>query len=101
MQTQAKPAAFWIKGLLNEMTKIQEQVLENDVDEIASWIHFLIVLLMALLFTVALIIEVMGASITRSISEPILSVSKFSDKLVHGNSREEWLPIQSKKELGT
>ena len=35
VQTQAKPAAFWIKGLLNEMNKIQEQVLENDVDEIS------------------------------------------------------------------
>ena len=51
VQTQAKPAAFWIKGLLNEMNKIQEQVLENDVDEISSrsylfwsffWWHYIL-----------------------------------------------------------
>ena len=51
VQNQVEPAAFWIKGLLNEMTKIQEQVLENDVDEISSrsylfwsffWWHYIL-----------------------------------------------------------
>ena len=83
------------------MTEIQEQSLDNDVDEFSSRGHFLIVFLVALLFTVALISEVMWASITRSISESILSVSKLADDLVHGNSRDKQFPIQSKKELGT
>jgi methyl-accepting chemotaxis protein len=55
----------------------------------------------ALLFVAALISEVFGASITRSITEPILSIIKLAIELVHGNSREEGLPIQSKNELGT
>ena len=89
VKIQAPPAALRIKGLLNEMTKIQEQVLESDVDEFPSRSHFFIVLLVALLFSAALISEVMGASITRLISEPILSVSKLVNELVHGNSREK------------
>jgi hypothetical protein len=32
VQTQAAPAAFQIKGLLNKMNEIQELALENDVD---------------------------------------------------------------------
>lgn len=101
LQTQAAPVAFRIKEILNDMTAIQEQLLENDVDEISNRTHFLIVLLVALLFAAALISGVLGASITRSISEPILSVSKLANELVHGNFRKKRLPIQSKNELGT
>jgi methyl-accepting chemotaxis protein len=101
VQTQAAPVAFRIKELLNDMTVIQEQLLENDIDEISNRTHFLIVLLVGLFFAAALISGVLGASITRSISEPILSVSKLADELVHGNSRKKRLPIQSKNELGT
>ena len=32
VQTQAAPAAFQIKGLLNKMNEIQELALQNDVD---------------------------------------------------------------------
>ena len=101
VQTQAAPIAFRIKELLNDMTVIQEQLLENDIDEISNRTHFLIVLLVALFFAAALISGVLGASITRSISEPILNVSKLADELVHGNSRKKRLPIQSTNELGT
>ena len=101
VQTQAAPVAFRIKELLNDMTVIQEQLLENDIDEISNRTHFLIVLLVALFFAAALISGVLGASITRSISEPILNVSKLADELVHGNSRKKRLPIQSTNELGT
>ena len=87
VQNQVEPAAFWIKGLLNEMTEIQVQALENDVDEFFCRSHFLIVLLVALLFAAALISEVMGASIIRTISEPILSVSKLANEQVHRISR--------------
>ena len=64
------------------MTGIQVQALENDVDEFFCRSHFLIVLLVTLLFATALI------------SELILSVSKLADELVHGNSREERLSNQ-------
>jgi methyl-accepting chemotaxis protein len=101
VQIQAAPVAFRIKELLNDMTVIQEQLLENDVDEISNRTHFLIVLLVALFFAAALISGVLGASITRSISEPILSISKLADELVHGNSRKKRLPIESTNELGT
>jgi methyl-accepting chemotaxis protein len=101
MQTQAAPVGFRIKKLLNEMTVIQEQLLENDIDEISNRTHFLIVLLVGLFFAAALISGVLGASITRSISEPILSVSKLADELVHGNFKKKRLPVQSKSELGT
>ena len=101
VQTQAAPIAFRIKELLNDMTVIQEQLLENDIDEISNRTHFLIVLLVALFFAAALISGVLGASITRSISEPILNFSKLADELVHGNSRKKRLPIQSTNELGT
>jgi methyl-accepting chemotaxis protein len=101
VQTQAAPVAFRIKELLNDMNVIQEQLLENDIDEISNRTHFLIVLLVALFFAAALIIGVLGVSITRSISEPILNVSKLADELVHENSRKKRLPIQSTNELGT
>ena len=101
VQTQAAPVAFRIKELLNDMTVIQEQLLGNDIDEISNRAHFLIVLLVALFFVAVLISGVFGASITRSISEPILSISKLANELVHGNSIKKRLPIQSKNELGT
>ena len=88
VKIQAPPAALRIKGLLNEMTEIQEQSLDNDVDKLSIRSHFLIVLLVALLFAAALI------------SETILSVSILCNELGHGNSRSERLPIQSKNGLG-
>lgn len=101
VQTQAAPTAFRIKELLNEMTEIQEQLLENDVDEISSRSYFLIVLLVALFFVAALISRVLATNITRSISGPILSISTLADELVRGNSKNKRLPVQSRNELGT
>ena len=45
VQTYVVLVAFRIKKLLNEMTQTQAQALENGVDEISSWSHFLIVIL--------------------------------------------------------
>ena len=101
MKTEAAPVAFRIKELLNEMTAVQEQLLENDVENISSRTHFLIVLLVALFFTAALISGVLGANITRSISEPILDVCKLADELAHGNHQRKRLPVHSRNELGT
>ena len=101
VKTQATLVAFRIKELLNDMSANQEKLLENDVDEISSRTHFLIVLLVGLFFAAALISGVLAASITRSISEPILDASKLANELVHGNFRKKRLPIQSKNELGT
>ena len=101
VKTQATLVAFRIKELLNDMSANQEKLLENDVDEISSSTHFLIVLLVGLFFAAALISGVLAASITRSISEPILDASKLANELVHGNFRKKRLPIQSKNELGT
>ena len=101
VKTQATLVAFRIKELLNDMSANQEKLLENDVDEISSRTHFLIVLLVGLFFAAALISGVLSASITRSISEPILDASKLANELVHGNFRKKRLPIQSKNELGT
>ena len=100
VKTQATLVAFRIKELLNDMSANQEKLLENDVDEISSRTHFLIVLLVGLFFAAALISGVLAASITRSISEPILDASKLANELVHGNFRKKRLPIQSKNELG-
>jgi len=101
VKTQATLVAFRIKELLNDMSANQEKLLENDVDEISSRTHFLIVLLVGLFFAAALISGVLAASITRSISEPILDASKLANELVHGNFRKKRLPIQSNNELGT
>ena len=101
VKNQATLVAFRIKELLNDMSANQEKLLENDVDEISSRTHFLIVLLVGLFFAAALISGVLAASITRSISEPILDASKLANELVHGNFRKKRLPIQSKNELGT
>jgi methyl-accepting chemotaxis protein len=101
VKTQATLVAFRIKELLNDMSANQEKLLENDVDEISSRTHFLIVLLVGLFFAAALISGVLAVSITRSISEPILDASKLANELVHGNFRKKRLPIQSKNELGT
>ena len=101
VKTQATLVAFRIKELLNDMSANQKKLLENDVDEISSRTHFLIVLLVGLFFAAALISGVLAASITRSISEPILDASKLANELVHGNFRKKRLPIQSKNELGT
>jgi methyl-accepting chemotaxis protein len=101
LKTEAAPAAFRIKGLLNEMTTVQEQLLENDVAEISSKTHFLIVLLVALFFSTALMSGVLSANISRSISEPLLEVCKLADELAHGNFKGKRLPVISRNELGT
>ncbi len=100
VRTQAAPVAFRIKELLKEMTAVQDQLLKNDVEEISSRTHFLIVLLVALFFSAALASGVLGANITRSISEPIRDVSELANELVHGNFRKKRLPIHSQDELG-
>ena len=101
VQVEAAPAAFRIKELLNEMTTVQEQLLENDVEEISTKTHFLIVLLVALFISAALLSGVLGANITRSISEPILDVCRLADELAHGSSKRKRLPVGSRNELGT
>jgi methyl-accepting chemotaxis protein len=101
VKTDAAPVAFRIKELLNDMTTVQEELLENDVAEISRKTHFLIVLLVALFFSAALISIVLGANITRSISEPILNVCKLADKLAHENHKRKRLPVISQNELGT
>ncbi len=101
VKTDAAPVAFQIKKLLNEMTLVQEELLENDVEEISQKTHFLIVLLVALFFTAALISGVLGANITRSISEPILDICKLTDEIAHGNQSKKRLPVISQNELGT
>ena len=101
VKIDAAPVAFRIKELLNEMTTVQEELLENDVEVLSSKTHFLIVLLVALFFTAALISGVLGANITRSISEPILDVCKLADELAHGNHKRKRLPVLSRNELGT
>ena len=101
VKTEAAPVAFRIKKLLNDMTSVQEELLENDVAEISNKTHFLIVLLVALFFTAALISGVLGANITRSISEPILDICKLTDEIAHGNEKKKRLPVLSQNELGT
>jgi nitrogen fixation/metabolism regulation signal transduction histidine kinase len=83
------------------MTSVQEELLETDVAEISKKTHFLIVLLVALFFSAALISIVLGANITRSISDPILNVCKLADKLAHDNHKRQRLPVTSENELGT
>ena len=101
VKTDAAPVAFRIKKLLNDMTLVQEGLLENDVAEISKRTHFLIVLLVALFFTAALISGVLGANITRSISDPILDICKLTDEIAHGNEKKKRLPVLSQNELGT
>jgi methyl-accepting chemotaxis protein len=101
VQIEAAPLAFRIKELLNDMTIVQEQLLENDVEEISRRTHFLIVLLVALFVSAALISGVLGANITRSISEPILDVCNLADEIAHGSSKKKRLPVLSRNELGT
>jgi methyl-accepting chemotaxis protein len=101
VKTDAAPLAFRIKELLNDMTSVQEELLETDVAEISQKTHFLIVLLVALFFSTALISIVLGANITRSISEPILNVCKLADELAHDNHKRQRLPVTSENELGT
>jgi len=101
VKIEAAPVAFRIKKLLNDMTSVQEELLESDVAEISNKTHFLIVLLVALFFTAALISGVLGANITRSISEPILDICKLTDEIAHGNEKKKRLPVLSQNELGT
>jgi len=101
LKTEAAPAAFRIKELLNEMTTVQEQLLENDVEEIFNKTHFLIVLLVALFVSAALISGVFSVNISHSISEPLVEICKLADELAHGNYNEKRLPVTSGNELGT
>ena len=101
LKIEAAPAAFRIKELLNDMTTVQEQLLENDVEEISSKTHFLIVLLVALFFSAALISGILSANISHSISDPLLEICKLADELAHGNYNEKRLPVTSGNELGT
>jgi len=100
LKIEAAPVAFRIKKLLNDMTTVQEQLLENDVAKISTKTHFLIVLLVALFISAVLISGVLSANIARSISEPILEVCKLADELAHGNLKGERLPATSRNELG-
>ena len=101
MKTDAAPVAFRIKELLNDMTSVQEELLESDVAEISRKTHFLIVLLVALFFSAVLISGVLGANITSSISKPILDVCQLADEIAHGNHTKKRLPVFSGNELGT
>ena len=101
VKTDAAPVAFRIKELLNDMTSVQEELLENDVAEISRKTHFLIVLLVALFFSAVLISGVLGANITSSISKPILDVCNLADEIAHGNHTKKRLPVYSENELGT
>ena len=101
VKTEAAPVAFRIKGLLNDMTSVQEQFLENDLEEISSKTHYLIILLVALFVSAVLVSGVLSANIARSISEPILDVCKLADELAHGNFKGKRLPVTSRNELGT
>ena len=101
LKTEAAPVAFRIKGLLNEMTLVQEKLLENDVQEISSKTHYLIVLLVALFFSAVLISGVLAANIARSISEPILEACQLADELSHENVEGRRLPVTCNGELGS
>ena len=101
VKTDAAPVAFRIKELLQEMTSVQEELLESDVAEISRKTHFLVVLLVALFFSAALISSALGANITSSISKPILDVCKLADEIAHGNQTKKRLPVFSGNELGT
>ena len=101
VKTDAAPVAFRIKELLQEMTSVQEELLESDVAEISKKTHFLVVLLVALFFSAALISSALGANITSSISKPILDVCKLADEIAHGNQTKKRLPVFSENELGT
>jgi methyl-accepting chemotaxis protein len=101
LKIEAAPAAFRITELLNDMTTVQEQLLENDVEEISSKTHFLIVLLVALFFSAALISGILSVNISHSVSEPLVDICKLADELAHGNYNEKRLPVTSENELGT
>jgi len=101
VKTDASPIAFRIKKLLNDMTSIQEELLKSDVESISKKTHFLIVLLVALFLSAALISGVLGANITRSITEPIIDICKLADVLAHENHKSKRLPVLYENELGT
>jgi methyl-accepting chemotaxis protein len=101
LKIEAAPAAFRIKELLNDMTTVQEQLLENDVEEISSKTHFLIVLLVSLFVSAVLISGILAVNISHSVSEPLLDICKLADELAHGNYNEKRLPVTSGNELGT
>ena len=101
VKTDAAPVAFRIKQLLNDMTSVQEELLEHDVADIFRRTHFLIVLLVALFISATLISGLLGANITSSISDPILDVCNLADELAHGNHKSKRLPVHSQNELGT
>ena len=101
VKTDAAPVAFRIKELLNDMTLVQEKLLENDVQEISSKTHYLIVLLVALFFSDVLISGVLAANIARSISEPILEACQLADELSHENVEGRRLPVTCNGELGS
>ncbi len=100
LKIEAAPTAFRIKELLNEMTTVQEQLLENDVEEISNRTHFLIVLLVALFVSAALISGIFSVNISHSVSEPLVEICQLADELAHGNYNEKRLPVTSGNELG-
>ncbi|MEC9423247.1 MAG: MCP four helix bundle domain-containing protein [Nitrospinota bacterium] len=101
LKTEAAPVAFRIKKLLNDMTLVQEKLLENDVQEISSKTHYLIVLLIALFFSAVLISGVLAANIAGSISKPILEACHLADELSHENVEGRRLPVTCNGELGS
>jgi len=97
---KAVPVATRIKSHLNELTTNQNQLLEQDMNDISSRTHFLIILLVLLFFVAALMAGVLGSAINRTISDPIQNVSRMARQMAEGNLRQKKLPIHAHDEVG-
>ena len=97
---KAAPAAFQIKTQLNEMSESLNLLQQADLEAISKQTHRLIILLIILFFIGALSSGVLGATITKAVSNPIRKVSHMARELAAGNLRQKDLPIESNDELG-
>lgn len=100
LKTKAAPLAASITHHLNEMVASQNGQLQGDLTEVKRQTHFLIVILVAWFILGGLLSGVLGATITRGISEPLTALDRVMSGLTRGEFRHDKIEIITGDELG-
>ena len=101
LKTKAAPLAASITHHLNEMVASQNGQLQGDLTEVKRQTHFLIVILVAWFILGGLLSGVLGATITRGISEPLTALDRVMSGLTRGEFRHDKIEIITGDELAS
>ncbi len=100
LEIEAIPTALKIKENLKRMVENQDLLLNGDVEDLSKNIHFLVVVLVLLLFLSTLLSGLVGSKITRDIKDRIRTLSTRATNLAMGKYRNKPLSDDSNDEFG-